>query len=62
MLQLVEVGVAGRLAPFTAQIDGGLQVHLIGPNGAGKSTLLARAAGMLPGQGEVCLDGRALSG
>ncbi|MBH2898309.1 vitamin B12 ABC transporter ATP-binding protein BtuD [Serratia ureilytica] len=61
MLQLVEVGVAGRLAPFSAQIDGGVQVHLIGPNGAGKSTLLARVAGMLPGLGEVRLDGRALS-
>ncbi len=61
MLQLVEVGVAGRLAPFSAQIDGGLQVHLIGPNGAGKSTLLARVAGMLPGLGEICLDGRALA-
>lgn len=61
MLQLVEVGVAGRLAPFSAQIEGGLQVHLIGPNGAGKSTLLARVAGMLPGLGEVRLDGRALA-
>ena len=57
MLQLVEVGVAGRPAPFSAQIEGGLQVHLIGPNGAGKSTLLARVAGMLPGLGEVRSDG-----
>lgn len=38
-----------------------MQVHLIGPNGAGKSTLLARVAGMLPGLGEVRLDGRALA-
>lgn len=36
MLQLVEVGVAGRLAPFSAQIDGGLQVHLIGQMAQGR--------------------------
>ncbi|HGM5489134.1 TPA: vitamin B12 ABC transporter ATP-binding protein BtuD [Serratia fonticola] len=60
MLQLSEVGVEGRLMPFSGQIAAGLQVHLIGPNGAGKSTLLARLAGMLPGVGEVRLSGRLL--
>lgn len=60
MLQLTEVGVEGRLVPFSGQIAAGLQVHLIGPNGAGKSTLLARLAGMLPGLGEVRLSGRSL--
>ena len=60
MLQLSEVGVEGRLMPFSGQIAAGLQVHLIGPNGAGKSTLLARLAGMLPGLGEVRLSGRLL--
>jgi vitamin B12 transport system ATP-binding protein len=60
MLQLSEVGVEGRLVPFSGQIAAGLQVHLIGPNGAGKSTLLARLAGMLPGLGEVRLSGRLL--
>ncbi|KAG4065656.1 hypothetical protein HA402_006200 [Bradysia odoriphaga] len=60
MLQLSEVGVEGRLVPFSGQIAAGLQVHLIGPNGAGKSTLLARLAGMLPGFGEVRLSGRLL--
>lgn len=60
MLQLSEVGVEGRLMPFSGQIATGLQVHLIGPNGAGKSTLLARLAGMLPGFGEVRLSGRLL--
>ncbi|AHG22345.1 vitamin B12 ABC transporter ATPase [Chania multitudinisentens RB-25] len=60
MLQLTEVGVEGRFAPFSGQIGAGLQVHLIGPNGAGKSTLLARLAGILPGQGEILLSGRSL--
>lgn len=61
MLQLDQVGVTGRLAPFSAHIDAGLQVHLIGPNGAGKSTLLARLAGMLPGHGKIKLAGRELA-
>ncbi|TQI80348.1 vitamin B12 transport system ATP-binding protein [Serratia fonticola] len=60
MLQLSQVGVEGRLAPFSEQIAAGLQVHLIGPNGAGKSTLLARLAGILPGPGEVRLADRLL--
>lgn len=60
MLQFSQVGVEGRLAPFSGRIKAGLQIHLIGPNGAGKSTLLARLAGMLPGLGEVRLAGRLL--
>lgn len=60
MLQLSQVGVEGRLAPFSGQIAAGLQVHLIGPNGAGKSTLLARLSGILPGLGEIRLTGRLL--
>ncbi|MGB8667087.1 MAG: ATP-binding cassette domain-containing protein, partial [Serratia inhibens] len=62
MLQLSDVGVEGRLAPFSAQVDAGLQYHLIGPNGAGKSTLLARLAGMQPGGGEILLSGQPLAG
>ena len=34
---------------------------VVGPNGAGKSTLLKALAGLLPFQGEVCLQGRSLS-
>lgn len=60
MLQLSQVGVEGRFAPVSGQIEAGLQVHLIGPNGAGKSTLLARLAGILPGLGEILLSGRPL--
>ena len=62
MLQLVEVGVAGRLAPFSAQIDGGLQVHLIGPNGAGKSTLMKVLTGVYQrDSGQVLYQGRNVS-
>jgi vitamin B12 transport system ATP-binding protein len=62
MLQLSQVGVEGRFAPFSAQVDAGLQFHLIGPNGAGKSTLLARLAGILPGTGDILLAGKRLEG
>ncbi|MGH7310491.1 MAG: ATP-binding cassette domain-containing protein, partial [Candidatus Rokuibacteriota bacterium] len=33
---------------------------IVGPNGAGKSTLLKALAGLLPREGTVMLDGRAL--
>ncbi|EKN5085961.1 ATP-binding cassette domain-containing protein, partial [Yersinia enterocolitica] len=46
LLQLSNVSVDNRLAPFSTQVAAGLQTHLIGPNGAGKSTLLASLAGL----------------
>ena len=33
---------------------------IVGPNGAGKTTLLKAVSGLIPRQGEVLLDGRAL--
>jgi iron complex transport system ATP-binding protein len=36
-------------------------VILVGPNGAGKTTLMRALAGLLPADGAVVLDGRALS-
>lgn len=60
MLKLSQVGVEGRLVPFSGQIETGIQLHLIGPNGAGKSTLLARLAGMLPGFGKIYLSGTSI--
>ena len=35
-------------------------VALVGPNGAGKTTLLRALAGLLPAEGRIMLDGRAL--
>ncbi|MFW5389270.1 vitamin B12 ABC transporter ATP-binding protein BtuD [Yersinia sp. 2542 StPb PI] len=60
LLQLSNVHVETRLAPFSAQVAAGLQIHLIGPNGAGKSTLLAALAGMLPARGDILLAGQPL--
>jgi iron complex transport system ATP-binding protein len=36
-------------------------VALVGPNGAGKTTLVRALAGLLPADGRISLDGRALS-
>jgi iron complex transport system ATP-binding protein len=60
-LQLSQVSVSGRLEPLDLELPAGLLVGLIGPNGSGKSTLLSRAAGLLPGGGEVRWAGRNLS-
>ncbi|MCL2898530.1 vitamin B12 ABC transporter ATP-binding protein BtuD [Brenneria tiliae] len=60
MLQLRQAGVFPRLSPVDAACGSGRLLHVIGPNGAGKSTLLARIAGMLAGEGTVCLSGRPL--
>jgi len=60
LLQLHDVGEAGRLGPITASVKGAGILHLVGPNGAGKSTLLARLAGLTRGQGAVLFNGQPL--
>ncbi|MCB5308166.1 vitamin B12 ABC transporter ATP-binding protein BtuD [Yersinia massiliensis] len=61
LLQLSQLNVEHRLAPFSTQVTAGLQIHLIGPNGAGKSTLLAALAGLLPAHGDLLIAGKPLS-
>ncbi|CNI22942.1 vitamin B12-transporter ATPase [Yersinia massiliensis] len=61
LLQLSQLNVEQRLAPFSTQVSAGLQIHLIGPNGAGKSTLLAALAGLLPARGDLLIAGKPLS-
>ncbi|MDX5627406.1 MULTISPECIES: vitamin B12 ABC transporter ATP-binding protein BtuD [unclassified Brenneria] len=61
LLQLRQAGVSPRLSPVNVACGSGRLLHVIGPNGAGKSTLLARIAGMLDGEGDVCLSGRRLA-
>lgn len=60
VLRLRHAGVPGRLAPVSGDVGAGTLLHLVGPNGAGKSTLLARMAGLLAGEGEICLLARPL--
>ena len=59
-LCVAQAAVPGRLHPFSAHVREGEIIHLLGPNGAGKSSLLARLSGLLPGKGEVLLDGKLL--
>lgn len=61
LLRLEQAGAAPRLAQVSAECRAGTLLHIIGPNGAGKSTLLARMAGLLAGEGEIQLAGRALA-
>ncbi len=53
----VSYGVVEAVHQVSLSIQAGEIVTVIGPNGAGKSTLLSAAMGLLPGAGEVWLDG-----
>ncbi len=60
MLQVDRLAVGYHGVPVVEQINlrlgRGEVTALIGPNGSGKSTLLRGIAGILPRQGEVCLE------
>ncbi len=58
----VRVGNAALLSHVSAAVVPGQVLAVVGPNGAGKSTLLRALAGdRTPTEGEVMLDGRALT-
>jgi iron complex transport system ATP-binding protein len=61
--QTLNVTLDGRavLNDVTLSLSRGHLVALVGPNGAGKTTLLRALAGLLPSQGEIRVDGDALS-
>jgi branched-chain amino acid transport system ATP-binding protein len=56
----VAYGKVEALHGVSITVPEGRIVTVIGPNGAGKSTLLNCVAGLLDGQGEIVLRGRAL--
>ena len=57
----VRVGASRLLSDVSLSVTGGEIVAVVGPNGAGKSTLLKVLCGdVVPVQGEVTLNGRAL--
>lgn len=63
MLEMRNLGVAGRLSGVSAAFQPGTITAICGPNGAGKSTMLSALAGLLPPDtGEVLLDNAPLSG
>jgi iron complex transport system ATP-binding protein len=49
------------LSDLTEQIDSGEWVGLIGPNGAGKTTALRAVAGLLSHDGQIRVNGQAVS-
>ena len=58
----VTVRIGGHLIVDRASLalKAGEVVALVGPNGAGKTTLVRALAGLLPAEGRIALDGRAL--
>lgn len=66
MLEAQNISVGyGKQEPVVSDVSlklmGGEIMVLVGPNGSGKSTILrALAASLLPGSGQVCLDGKPL--
>lgn len=61
MIQVHNLTIGTRLLPLTIDIPTGQLTHVIGPNGSGKSTLLAALAGVIDYQGDIVIEGTALS-
>jgi NitT/TauT family transport system ATP-binding protein len=55
-------GAVQALQTINLSIKTGEFVSIVGPSGCGKSTLLYVAGGFLPANGEVLVDGKAISG
>lgn len=68
MSDLVLAGVSARYGSrvvardVSVDLPAGSWLAIIGPNGAGKSSLLKSIVGLVPHDGSIRLDGRALSG
>ena len=56
----VRIGRQRVLHEMALSLPAGRWTAIVGPNGAGKSTLLRVLAGLLPGEGQVWLQGRPL--
>jgi iron complex transport system ATP-binding protein len=56
----VALGRRPVIVDLKLAVDRGAFVAIVGPNGAGKTTLLKAAAGIVPADGRIVLDGRPL--
>ena len=54
----VSLGGTEILHGVDLRVEDGEWLAVVGPNGAGKSTLLRHLAGLVPGTGDLVLDGR----
>lgn len=59
-LRAADLGVPGRLAGLSLELQAGSLTAVVGPNGAGKSTLMQALSGLLPAAGDIAWDGRPL--
>jgi len=57
LMQVRQLSLAQRLTGVSLDVQPGELLGIIGPNGAGKSSLLESMAGILPGEGQIRLDG-----
>ena len=57
----VRLGARRVLDGVDARFEAGRIAVVLGPNGAGKTTLLRAAAGLIPAEGRVELDGQAVA-
>jgi iron complex transport system ATP-binding protein len=56
----VRLGAASIIEGASLTLRRGELTAMVGPNGAGKTTLMRALAGLLPADGEIRIDGRAL--
>jgi iron complex transport system ATP-binding protein len=57
----VQLGAASVVRDANIVVRPGELVALVGPNGAGKTTLMRALAGLIPADGRITLQGRALA-
>ncbi|MGF1765703.1 vitamin B12 ABC transporter ATP-binding protein BtuD, partial [Aliivibrio kagoshimensis] len=61
MINLTNVSMPPRLQPISLCVKRGEVLHIIGPNGSGKSTLICCLSGLFDFQGDIDIEGEALT-
>ena len=56
----VRIGAKDIVRDASITLNAGELVAMVGPNGAGKTTLMRALAGLVPAEGPITLDGKAL--
>jgi vitamin B12 transport system ATP-binding protein len=61
MINLTHVSMPPRLQPISLRVKRGEVLHIIGPNGSGKSTLISCLSGLFDFQGDIDIEGEAIT-